>query len=180
MTTAPNPTTGPAHTAVSIAGYPISDLALVLVVCHDGWISVDMIPRDDDAAPQAIDAIPAEEAAPPTADTGPGENGVPSEIAEIAGFLRGVAADIENEPDGDYPPVDHDGEWQVSINGYPIRQIALALIWRYDGLYAVASIPAEDGSAMRPDRVAGCLRNVADSIEENPDGEFPAISLDLT
>ena len=65
------------------------------------------------------------------------------------------------------------GTIDVSINGFPVRNRALVVVLCHDGWLAMATEPDADGRSFSPEEAAACLRNLAEQVEQDPDGEFP-------
>ena len=61
----------------------------------------------------------------------------------------------------------------VTIDGHAVRDKALVLVLCHDGWLVLATCPnAETGLELSAQQATQCLREVAETIDRNPNGDF--------
>ena len=91
------------------------------------------------------------------------------------GWLAEQVIDVRRDGDDDYPDVDRDGDWDVTISGQGAEDVALVMIAFDDGGLAAARIPDADGRVRSQQDLIHALRRIQancldDLLLEDPSG----------
>jgi hypothetical protein len=149
--TRPAPSTDSEHAQITIAGYRGLRLALAVVLRWSGGVDVRTIQDDD---------------------------GRGYSLLEAARLLRTFATEAADVTEEDYPFVDHDGEWEITLDGQRVDDAAFVITYTHDGWQAAARIPDARRGILTHADAAHALNRIADNLEGEPgaDGRLSLVT----